>query len=100
MALPKIQSETIRQIIIVVALVAANSIASNFVWWLLSSQRNRIRVMARVAAAFLAILNLGLGVVCLFRMLRLGWDWFYLVMLLIATVFAYRVGGATRGQYK
>lgn len=100
MALPKIQGETIRQIIIVVALVAANSIASNFVWWLLSSARNRIRVMARVAAAFLAILNLGLAVVCLFRMLRLGWDWFYLVMLLIATVFAYRVGGATRGQYK
>ncbi len=95
----KLQPETIRQIVIVVALVAADSIVSNFIWWLLGSLRARVRTMARVAGAFLAILNLGLAVICLFRMLRLGPDWFYIVLLLIALVFAYRVGGATRGQY-
>src|SRR3972149_2326766 len=100
MALPKLQGETIRQIIIVVALVAANSMVSNFIWWMLGSLRSRTRTQARVAAAFVGILNLGLAMVCLFRMLRLGPDWFYIMMLVIATIFAYRVGGATRGQYK
>ena len=97
--LAKLQPETMRQIVIVVALVVANSIVSNFIWWLLGSLRSRVRTLARVAAAFLAILNLGLGLVCLLRMLRFGPDWFYLLMLVLALVFAYRVGGATRGQY-
>ena len=97
--LAKLQPETMRQIVIVVALVAANTIVSNFIWWLLGSLRSRVRTLARVAAAFLAILNLGLAMVCLFRMLRLGPDWFYILMLVIALIFAYRVGGATRGQY-
>jgi hypothetical protein len=97
--LAKPQPETMRQIVIVVALVVANTLVSNFIWWLLSSLRARVRTIARVAAAFLAILNLGLAMVCLFRMLRLGPDWFYIMMLALALVFAYRVGGATRGQY-
>ena len=97
--LAKPQPETMRQIVIVVALVVTNTIVSNFIWWLLSSLRARVRTLARVAAAFLAILNLGLAMVCLFRMLRLGPDWFYIMMLVMALIFAYRVGGATRGQY-
>lgn len=88
-----------RQIVIVVALVAANTIVSNFLWWLLGSIHKRMRTLARVGAAFAAILNLGLAMVCLFRMLRLGPDWFYIAMLAISLVFAYRVGGATRGRY-
>jgi hypothetical protein len=97
--LGKLQPDTVRHIVILVAVFAANSIVSNFIWWLLGSLRARIRTLARVAAAFLAILNLGLAMVCLFRMLRLGPDWFYILMLLAALIFAYRVGGATRGQY-
>ncbi|MBI4166912.1 MAG: hypothetical protein HY508_14385 [Acidobacteria bacterium] len=97
--LGKLQPDTIRNIVILVATIVANSIASNFIWWLLGSVRSRVRTIARVAAAFLAILNLGLAMVCLFRMLRLGPDWFYILMLLVALIFAYRIGGATRGQY-
>ena len=97
--LAKLQPETMRQIVVVVALVVANTIVSNFIWWLLGSLRSRVRTLARVAAAFLAILNLGLGMVCLLRMLRFGPDWFYILLLVLALVFAYRVGGATRGQY-
>jgi hypothetical protein len=44
------------------------------------------------------IANLGLGMVCLMRMLRYGPDWLWTLLLLIAFVFAYRVGGATREQ--
>jgi hypothetical protein len=58
-----------------------------------------VRTLARVAGAFLGILNLGLAMVCLFRMLRSGPEWMYIVLLIVSTVFAYRVGGATRGQY-
>ena len=97
--LGKLQPETIQHIVILVAVFVGNSIVSNFVWWLVGSLRARVRTMARVAAAFLAILNLGLAMVCLFRMLRLGPDWFYILMLLAALIFAYRIGGATRGQY-
>jgi hypothetical protein len=95
----KLQPETIRQIVVVVGLVVANTIVSNFIWWLLGSLRSRVRTLARVGAAFLAFLNLGLAIVCLLRMLRSGPDWFYILMLVLALVFAYRVGGATRGQY-
>lgn len=95
----RLSPETIRQIVIVVATVAANAIVANFIWWMLGSLRSRVRTAARVGAAFLAILNLGLGMVCLFQMLRQGPSWFYIVLMLIAVVFAFRVGGATRGQY-
>ena len=95
----KLSAENMRQIVMVVALVVADTILSNFIWWLLASLRSRVRTLARTAAAFAAILNLGLAVICLLRMLRSGPDWFYIVVLLIALVFAYRVGGATRGQY-
>ena len=97
--LGKLQPETVRQIIIVAAAFAANAIISNFIWRMLGTKRSKIRTAARVAAAFLAILNLGLGMVCLLTMLRHGPDWFYVLLLLIAVVFAFRVGGATRGQY-
>ncbi len=95
----KLSPETMREIVIVVALVVADTIVSNFIWWMLGSLRVRVHAIARAAAAFAAILNLGLGMVCLFRMLRSGPDWFYIALLIIALVFAYRVGGATRGKY-
>ena len=97
--LGRIPPETVREIIIVVATFAVNAILSNFIWWLLGSLRSRVRTLARVGAAFVAILNLGLGMVCLLTMLREGPTWFYIVMMLIAVVFAFRVGGATRGKY-
>ncbi len=93
------QPETMRQIVIVAALVITNAVVSNFIWWLLGSLRSRVRTLARTAAAFAAILNLGLGMMCLLRMLRHGPDWFYVALLVVAFIFAYRVGGATRGQY-
>jgi len=97
--LAKIESETLRQILIVLGVMGANAVLSNFIWWLVGSRRVRVRTFARVAAAFLGILNLGLAMVCLFRMLRYGPEWLYIVLLVVSTIFAYRVGGATRGQY-
>jgi VanZ family protein len=97
--LPNIPPETLRQILTVIGVVVANAILSNVIWRLVGSKRHRVRTPARVAAAFLGILNLGLAVVCLFRMLRSGPEWMYIALLVVSTVFAYRVGGATRGQY-
>jgi hypothetical protein len=84
---------------IVLGVVVANAVLTNVIWRLVGSARRRVRSTARAAAAFLGLLNLGLAVVCLFRMLRSGPEWMYILLLVVSTVFAYRVGGATRGQY-
>ena len=97
--LPEIQNETSRQVLIVLGVIIANTLLSNVIWRLVGSRRRRVRVFARVSAAFLGILNLGLAVVSLFRMLRYGPEWMYILLLVVSTIFAYRVGGATRGQY-
>ena len=96
---PDLQSETARQVLIVLGVVGVNAVLSNLIWWLVGSTRLRVRTFARAAAAFLGILNLGLAMVCVFRLLRAEPEWMYIVLLVVSTIFAYRVGGATRGIY-
>jgi hypothetical protein len=94
-----LESETIRQILIVLGVVVVNAILVNLIWRFVGAKRRRTRTGARVAAACLGILNLGLAMVCLMRLLRTGPEWIYVVLLVVSTIFAYRVGGATHGQY-
>lgn len=97
--LPYLQSETARQVLIILGVAGVNALLSNLIWWLVGSKRRRVRTFARVSAAFLGILNLGLAVVCVLQLLRAEPEWMYIVLLVISTIFAYRVGGATRGIY-
>lgn len=94
-----LQGETARSILIVLGVAGADLLLANFVWWLVGSTRLRVRTFARASAMFLGILNLGLAILCLFQMLRYGPAWMYGALLIVSTVFAYRVGGATRGNY-
>jgi len=96
--LPKIPPQTLYQVLTVAAVVIVNVLLSSFVWRLAGSKRRRWRGLGRGVAALVGIANLGLGMVCLMRMLRYGPDWLWTLLLLIAFVFAYRVGGATREQ--
>ena len=97
--LAKISGETLRQILIVVGVVIANGVLANLVWRMVGSPRRWVRGAGRGGAAFLGILNLGLAAFCLLRMLRTGPEWMFVLLLVVATIFAYRVGGATRGRY-
>ena len=96
---PKFQSVTREQVLIVVGVVLVNALLSNVIWRSLGAKRRWVRGVGRGAAASLAIANLGLGGVCILHLLRFDADWIYIALMVVAFVFAYRVGGATTGQY-
>ncbi len=97
--MPELPEQTLHQALIVLGVAIANAVFTNLTWWVVGSKRRAIRGVGRGVAAFLAIANLALGLVCILRMLRTGIEWMYVALLVVAFVFAYRVGGATRGQY-
>lgn len=96
---PDIHSEAGRHALYLVGFLVANIVVSGISWRLAGGKRRGIRVVGRVCAAFFALANVGLVLGCLFHMLRGGADWFYSALLIIAFVFAYRIGGATVGRY-
>jgi hypothetical protein len=96
---PKIQSVTREEILIVVGVVLVNAVLSNVFWRCVGAKRRWVRGTGRGAAAALAIANLGLAGMCIVHLLRFDADWMYIALMVVAFVFAYRVGGATTGQY-
>jgi len=97
--LPKVQGLTHEQVLIIVGVVLVNAVLSNLIWRWVGAKRRWVRRTGRGAAAALAIANLGLGGMCILHLLRFDPDWMYIALMAVAFVFAYRVGGATTGQY-
>lgn len=95
----QIPSVTREEILIVVGVALVNALLSNVIWRCVGAKRRGVRGMGRGAAAALAIANLGLGGMCIVHLLRFDADWVYIALMVVALVFAYRVGGATTGQY-
>ena len=96
---PDIHSEAGRHALYLAGFLVANILVSGTSWRLAGRERRGIRLVGRVCAAFFALTNVGLVLGCLFHLLRGGVDWFYSALLIIAFVFAYRIGGATVGRY-
>lgn len=92
-------ADTLRQGAYVVGVVAVNVILSGAAWRILGLKSRHLRRLGRVLGATFCIANLGLAVVCLLNLLQKGGDWFYAALLLVALVFAFRIGGATVGRY-
>jgi len=89
-----------RWLLLVLLLVVGNSILSQLLWRLLGAKRRAFRRLVRIAAGLVALVNLAVGAYALFQLWRMGWDWFYLAMLLLGFVFVFRFGGATSGSYR
>jgi hypothetical protein len=92
-------SGTIRAIVIILGVVIANVVLSNLVWWIVGSPRRTLRVLGRAFAGFFALANVALALVSFLPLLQRGWDWFHVALIVVAVVFAFRVGGATSGRY-
>ena len=92
-------ADTLRYGAYVVGVVVTNVILSGVAWRILGSKSRNLRRLGRVLGATFCIVNLGLAVVCLLHLLQKGGDWFYVALLLVALVFAFRIGGATVGRY-
>lgn len=92
-------ADTLRQGAIVVGTVVANVFLSGVAWRILGTKSKTLRRLGRVLGATFCVANLGLAVVCVLYLLQKGGDWFYVALLLVALVFAFRIGGATVGRY-
>jgi hypothetical protein len=92
-------ADTLRHAAYVAGAVIGNVIVSSLAWRILGGKSRNLRRLGRVLGAAFCIANLGLAVVCFLYLLRNGGDWFYIALLLIAVVFAFRIGGATAGRY-
>ncbi|MBZ5514011.1 MAG: hypothetical protein LAN62_04040 [Acidobacteriia bacterium] len=96
---PKIPDEVVRHALYVAGLLVADIVVSAISWRLAGVKRRGTRLVGRVVAAFFSLANAGLALGCLFHLLRGGADWFYVALLVLGFVFAYRIGGATIGRY-
>jgi len=92
-------ADTLRHGATVVGVVVANVILSGVAWRILGAKSKNLRRVGRVLGATFCVANLGLAVVCVLYLLQNGGDWFHVALLLIALVFAFRIGGATAGRY-
>jgi hypothetical protein len=90
---------TTRAVLIILGVVIVNVVLANLVWWIVGSPRRALRMLGRAFAGFFALANVALALVSFLPLLQRGWDWFHVALVVVALVFAFRVGGATSGRY-
>ena len=88
-----------RLVLLLLAVVLANGVLANLVWRMVGARSREVRVTGRTFALLFALANLFVAGVSLLHLWRSDWSWFYIVMLFQALAFAYRFGGATKGNY-
>jgi steroid 5-alpha reductase family enzyme len=93
------QPNTIRWVLIILGVVAVNLLLANLVWWIVGSQQRVLRMLGRAFGGFFALANVALALVSFLPLVQRGWNWFYIVLIVLALVFAFRFGGATSGRY-
>ncbi|MFB3924306.1 MAG: hypothetical protein ACE145_21505 [Terriglobia bacterium] len=92
-------ADTLRYGAYVIGVVVANVIASSVSWRILGTKSQNLRRVGRVLGAAFCVANLGLVAVSVLHILWHGGDWFYVALLLVGLVFAFRIGGAAVGRY-
>jgi hypothetical protein len=90
---------TIRAVVIILGVVIVNVVLANLVWWIVGSQQRMLRMLGRAFGGFFALANVALALVSFLPLLQQGWDWFHVALVVLALVFAFRLGGATSGRY-
>jgi steroid 5-alpha reductase family enzyme len=93
------QPNPIRSVLIILGVVAVNLLLANLVWWIVGSQQRVLRMLGRAFGGFFALANVALALVSFLPLVQRGWNWFYIVLIVLALVFAFRFGGATSGRY-
>ena len=93
------QPNTIRSVLIILGVVAVNLLLANLVWWIVGSQQRVLRMLGRAFGGFFALANVALALVSFLPLVQRGWNWFYIVLIVLALIFAFRFGGATSGRY-
>ncbi len=88
-----------RLVLIVVGVLFLNAVLASLVWRLVSAKRQILRGMGRIFATFFCLLNLVLAGTSLVHLWRHGGDWFYIVLLLLGLIFAFRFGGGIGGAH-
>jgi hypothetical protein len=86
-------------VLIILGVIGVNVLLANLVWWIVGSKQRLLRLMGRAFGGFFALANVGLAIVAFLPLLQHGWDWFYVILFLVALIFAFRFGGATAGRY-
>jgi Ca2+/Na+ antiporter len=92
-------ADTLRHGAYVAGVVVGNVLVAGVTWRILGAKSRNLRRLGRALGATFFLANLALGLVCLLYLLQHGGDWFYAALLLIAGVFAFRIGGTTAGRY-
>jgi steroid 5-alpha reductase family enzyme len=90
---------TIRAVVIILGVVIVNVVLASLVWWIVGSPQRMLRMLGRAFGGFFALANVALALVSFLPLLQRGWDWFHVALVVLALVFAFRLGGATSGRY-
>jgi hypothetical protein len=89
----------LRLLLMIGGIVVANGSLANTVWRLKGAKRRGVQRLGRFLATIFALVNLGVTGFALYKVWHLGWDWFYILLMLQASVFVIRFGGARGGAY-
>lgn len=88
-----------RWVFLILIMVVANSIIANLAWRIVGAKRLPFRLIGRIMGLVFGVANFVVAFLAFVQLWRRGWEWFYIVALLLGLVFAFRFGGAVTGKY-
>jgi ABC-type polysaccharide/polyol phosphate export permease len=88
-----------RAVVVVVTLALLDGLLANLVWRVVGGKHRGVRFTGRALGVVFSLANLLIAALCLVYLWRHGWDWPYVVALVVGLVFAFRFGGTVSGSY-
>ena len=80
-------------IIVLLGVLFLNSLIAALVWKLIRAQSGVVRPVGRVFATIFCFANLLMAGISIRELWLKGADWFYVVLLVLGLIFAFRFGG-------
>jgi len=89
-----------RPIVNILLLLLVNSILAALVWKLIRTRMRILRGIGRVFATIFCFANLFLVGISIRELWLEGGDWYYIVLLLLGLIFAFRFGGGISAGHR
>lgn len=88
-----------RWVLLILTMAFANAVLANLEWRIVGAKRLPFRLVGRTMGLVFSQANLAIAFFAFIQLWRLGWEPFYIAMLLLGLIFALRFGGAVTGKY-
>ena len=88
-----------RWVLLFLIMAFANAVLANLAWRIVGAKRLAFRLVGRTLGLVFGLANMAIAFFAFIQLWRLGWEPFYIAMLLLGLIFAFRFGGTVTGRY-